>query len=287
MPRISAIAYRVDRLAGWAEQETKLGKLLDGCDLALLPEYAGLEAAIMSAPASGTPTDWRDRAVERADDWAAQLAHLARKHRCWIAGATIPAKADHGIVNRGFLVAPWGEVHHQDKLMLTPYERDVLGMVPGNGLTVVDTVLGRFGMLICYDSEFPILARGLAEAEVDMILVPSCTDAPAGQTRVRQSARARAIENQCLVVQAPLVGEVPFCDIIDASTGQSGFFVPPDHGLPGDGILRDGMADRPGAVTCDVDFAAISGSRHSGQVDNFARWPAQFAGNTTVRILEL
>ena len=67
----------------------------------------------------------------------------------------------------------------------------------------------------------------LVEAGADMILVPSCTDLPAGQTRVRQSCRARAIEGQCLVVQAPLVGAVAGCDIVDVSTGRAGHPTPP------------------------------------------------------------
>ena len=287
MVRIAAIAYQVERLPGWVAHETKVGRLLPECDLALVPEYAGMEAGLMAADPSGTPLDWRDRAAERAGEWEAQLSLLAQKHRCWITGATIPVRTDNGVVNRGYFVAPWGEVHHQDKLILTPYEREVLGMVPGDGLSIVDTVMGRFGMLICYDCEFPLLARRLAEADVDMILVPSCTDLPAGQTRVRQSARARAIENQCLVVQAPLVGAVPDCDIIDTSTGRPGFFVPPDRGLPSDGILADGVDDSPGALTLEVDLMTTSGARATGQVGNFTHWPEQSARDTKVRVLAL
>ena len=287
MPRISAIAYQVERLPGWTAVETKLDPLLAGCDLALLPEYAGLEAGLLAADPEGSPLDWRDRAAERAAEWEAQLAQMAQKHGCWLTGASLPVRTERGVVNRGYFVAPWGEVHHQDKLILTPYEREVMQLVPGEGLTLVDTVMGRFGMLICYDAEFPLLARALAEADADMILVPSATDLPAGQTRVRQSARARAIENQLLVVQAPLVGRVQGCDIVDQSTGRAGFFVPPDTGLPEDGILGQGTPDAHGALTLEVDFAATSGARSTGQVGNYSHWPEQADRNTQVRVLAL
>jgi predicted amidohydrolase len=108
-----------------------------------------------------------------------------------------------------------------------------------------------------------------------MILVPSCTDGPAGQTRVRQSARARAIESQCLVVQAPLVGRVAGCDVVDESTGRVGFFCPPDDGLPDDGILAQGQTDHAGPVVADLDPGAILAPRRTGQVGNFAHWDEQ------------
>ncbi len=285
--RLSAIAYHVTALPGWAAQEAKMAPLLDGADIALLPEYAGLEAALLGGERPASAVGWRDLAADRAADWEAQLVHLARTRGCWIAGATIPARTERGVVNRGFLVAPWGEVHHQDKLILTPYEREVLGMVAGEGLTVIDTVPGRFGMLICYDSEFPLLARALAEAGVEILLVPSCTDLPAGQTRVRQSCRARAIESQCLVAQAPLVGAVPACEIIDAGTGRAALFVPPDHGLPADGILAQGATDMPGAVTATVDLGAVLAARRDGQVGNFGHWPEQEGAAASVRVLAL
>ena len=60
-------------------------------------------------------------------------------------------------------------------------------------------------MLICYDSEFPLLGRALQDA--DLILVPSCTEALAGYWRVRIGAMARALEMQCVTVMASTVGD--------------------------------------------------------------------------------
>lgn len=275
---IAAVAYACERLPGWAPHERKLAALFAeaDADLLVLPEYAALEAALVgNTPSNDDPIHWRDLAAGRADDWVAQIEHLARVHRCHVLAGTGPVHTERGIVNRAWLIGPSGPIGVQDKLILTPYERNVLKLTPGEGLTLFDTALGRIGVLICYDSEFPLLARALIESGADMILVPSCTELPAGQTRVRQSCRARAIEGQCLIVQAPLVGSVRGCDIIDRSTGRAGFFVPPDHGLPADGILAQGETDRPGPVVTRVDLASIAAPRREGQVGNVAHWPEQ------------
>ena len=275
--RIAAVAYRIERLAGWAALDAKWSALSTAApaDLVVLPEYAAMDAALVDAPPSLSPRHWGERAADHAAAWCDRAAAFARRNACHVLAGTGPARTARGIVNRAWLIGPEGGMAHQDKLIPTPYERDTLGMVPGDSLKIFDTPLGQIGILTCYDCEFPILARSLAQAGAEMILVPSCTDGPAGQTRVRQSARARAIESQCLMVQAPLVGRVAGCEVVDQNTGRAGFFCPPDQGLPDDGILAQGDTDAPGAVVADVDPGAIRAPRQTGQVGNFAHWDEQ------------
>lgn len=277
--KVAAIAHEARRSASWAELESRLDAAVAGAeaDLVVLPEYAGLEAALVDAPAGLTPVEWRDRAAQEAERWADMMAGIAQKRSCHVMAGTIPFATDRGVTNRALLFSPSGEVAHQDKLILTPYERDPMQMTPGTGLRLIETLLGKLGILICYDSEFPLLARVLVEAGAEMLLVPACTELPAGQTRVRESCRARAIEGQCLVIHAPLLGQVDGCDIIDQNTGRAGIFGPPDHGQPPSGIIAQGETDVEGAVTATVDLAAISVPRHSGQVANFGHWPEQAA----------
>jgi predicted amidohydrolase len=284
--KIAAVAYRCDRHPGWLSHEIKLDRILNeaDADLVVFPEYAAMEAALVAGPPSATVTEWRDLAADRAGDWVNQFRLMAQKHRCHIVAGSGPVHTDRGVVNRSWLITPDGSVDHQDKLLLLPYERQEMGLIGGDDLRLFDTSLGKIGLLICYDSEFPVQARALCEAGAEMILVPSCTDFPAGQTRVRQSCRARAIENQCLIVQAPLVGEVPDCEIIDRSTGRAGFFCPPDHGLPADGILAQGEIDRPGPITIEIDPAAIAAPRLTGQVGNFSHWPEGLETVTTRQV---
>lgn len=125
-----------------------------------------------------------------------------------------------------------------------------MDIAPGDGLKVFDTQLGRLGILICYDNEFPMLARRLAEGGADLILAPSCTDTEAGYHRVRIGAQARALENQIAVLQSPTVGLAAWSQALDENIGRAGLFVPPDHGMPKDGVV---------ALSTELDPPAASG----------------------------
>lgn len=277
--RIAAAAYRVEWHPDWASLEAKLTKWVEdavgqAADLLVFPEYAGAEAALIGHPTPRSLHQHRDAMIVAESAWVGLNSTLASRFGVTILAGSAPAR-DGTLRNRSYLCGPKGDTVACDKLIPTPYERDELGLSGGDGPIVIDAPLGRIAVLICYDSEFPLLARQVVAAGADVILVPSCTDFPAGHTRVRQSCRARAIEGQCLVVQSPLIGKVKNCEIIGQSTGQVGFFVPPDYGLPDDGILAQGMRDRPGWVVRDVDLAKVTAARGNGQVGNFAQWPEQ------------
>jgi predicted amidohydrolase len=79
-----------------------------------------------------------------------------------------------------------------EKRILTPFER-AWRVAPGRQLRVFETVLGRIGVAICYDSQFPLLVRAQAEAGAELILIPSCTEYLSGYHRVRAAAQARAL----------------------------------------------------------------------------------------------
>lgn len=266
-------AARAARLEAWVAEAAG-----QGAALLLFPEYAGCEAVLDGGP-EGEPAAevWAARMAEAGDSWRDLHASLARRYGVWIVAGSLCARDGDRLVNRAYLCGPDGQVGWQDKLILTPYERGEMKVEAGRELRLFETPLGRIGILICYDSEFPLLARALVAAGADMILVPSATDYPAGQTRVRQSCRARAIEGQCLIVQAPVLGGLQGCEVLDCGTGRAGFFCPPDYGLPSDGIIAQGETDVEGWTYADVDPAAIAAPRHSGQVGNFAHWAEQDA----------
>ncbi len=280
--KIAAAAYQPQWHATWDTMTAKLTAWVadaagQGAELLVFPEYAGVEAGLTGPPAAAptSATAWAAHLADQATAWADLHAGLAKQHGVHIVAGSLPWTTSRGLVNAAPFCTPNGTWALQEKLILTPYERDEMQLVPGTDLQLFETSLGKIGILICYDSEFPLQARALVAAGADVILVPSCTDFPAGQTRVRQSCRARAIEGQCLIVQAPLVGVVPDCEIIDQSTGRAGFFCPPDHGLPPDGIIAQGRTDEPAWVIADVDPQHIAGARKTGQVGNFTHWTEQ------------
>jgi predicted amidohydrolase len=162
---------------------------------------------------------------------------------------------------------------HQDKQIMTRFEREEWGVVAGGPLQLFDTALGKIGILICYDSEFPLLGRAVAEA--DLILVPSCTEALTGYSRVRIGSMARALENQCVTVMSSTVGACDWSEAVDENTGMGGIFGPPDTGFPPTGVIAEGVLNKPGWTYADVDLGQIAHVRADGVVLNRRHWDDQ------------
>ncbi len=129
-----------------------------------------------------------------------------------------------------------GTVQEQYKIHATPDEAAFWGVKGGSKVEAIDTDCGKIGVLICYDSEFPELARRLADQGAQILFVPFCTDSRAGYMRVRHCSAARAIENQCYVALAGDVGNLTNVANMDVQYAQSCVLTPCDHHFPPDGI---------------------------------------------------
>src|SRR3546814_15747571 len=86
--------------------------------------------------------------------------------------------------------------------------------------------------MICYDSEFPELARHLVNQGAMLLFVPFCTDERRGYLRVRYCCQARAVDNQCSVITSGVVGNLPNVENIDRKSvvAGKGVSVRVDHG---------------------------------------------------------
>ena len=278
--KIATAAYPVDGLDDWDGYARKITKWVEDADADLLvfPEYAGLElfslAGIKSEQALSEVLPNLQTWMERSH---ALHQSLAQDHDCYILAGSIPVLEDGKIINRATFFSPSGQSGFQDKQIMTRFERENGPVNPGADLKVFDTTLGRIGILICYDCEFPLLARSLIEAGVEIILIPSCTDTLAGYHRVRIGAQARALEGQCITVQASTVGPVDWSTIIDQNIGTGGIFAPPDIGLPDDGVLAMGQINQPGWTRAEIDLDRIKAVRTNGAVLNHRHWAEQDA----------
>ncbi len=281
---IAAAAYPLDRFETFAGYEAKISHWVAeaagrGAGLLVFPEYAAMELASLGGPAVAADLQGALAEAARHRPAADALhARLAAAHGVLILGGSGPVFRGNRPVNRATLYGPGGILGHQDKLIMTRFEREDWDIAPGTeGLTLFDTPQARIGVAICYDSEFPLLSRALAEAGVEVILAPSCTETAAGFHRVRIGAMARALEGQCVTVQAPLVGEAPWCAGCETNTGRAAIYGPPDAGWPETGIIAEGAMNEPGWVLATVDRARIARTRADGVVLGFAHWPEQHA----------
>ena len=152
-----------------------------GASLLVFPEYAAIEQAACFGPE--VYSDLKRTLAKVAELTAERVqfhADLAKKHKVHILAGSGPLlKSDGSYVNAAQLITPEGAVGEQEKLVMTPFERD-WGISAGNTVRVFKTKLGVFGIAIYYDSEFPLLVRAMAEAGAEVVLVPSCTERVSG-----------------------------------------------------------------------------------------------------------
>jgi predicted amidohydrolase len=275
--RLGLLQHRVSRHAGfaaWADAfDARIAEAAAaGADLLVLPEYASLDA--IATPAADLAAELM-AACALHDAILGTMRDSATRHGVWLLGGSLPQRrADGSMVNHAPLIGRDGKVGFQDKRTMTRFEAELWGVQPGAPPGVFETPWGRIGVCICYDCEFPPLARAQVAAGAWLLLAPSCTDTVAGFNRVRLSARARALENQCFVAIATTVGDAPFLAALDENHGYAAVFGPVDRGFPEDGVIARGAMDTPGWLYADLDPARLAAVRADGAVFNHRDYPA-------------
>jgi predicted amidohydrolase len=279
--RVASAQYPIGEPATLAAWEAGIGKWVaegaaTGARLLVFPEYAAIEqAAALGSDVSDNLQTTLARVAELAESRVALHVALARQHNVHILVGSGPVRVASGqFVNAAQLVTPGGKVGVQEKLIMTPFERD-WGISPGTQVRVFETVFGRVGIAICYDCEFPLLVRAMAEAGAEIVLIPSCTERISGFHRIRAGAAARALENTIATVTSPTVGEALWSPAVDHNAGSACVFVPPDALLSDTGVVVEGPLNRPQWVVGDIDLARLRQLRTSGEMRNYADWSAQ------------
>ena len=167
--------------------------------------------------------------------------------------------------------------------MMTRFEREQWGISGGSELFVHDIGKARIGIAICYDVEFPMIARALVEAGADVILAPSMHRHGAWLWRARLGSRPRRgpPRRAARAARPPPLRRSPAVDI---NRGAAGVFGPPDLGFPEDGVIAQGEMDKPCFVTARLDPHAIARVRAEGQVFNHRHWDEQKGITRAARI---
>ena len=174
----------------------------EGARLVVLPEYFG----ILGTRATDKLAVRETAGVGKQQAW---LARLAREHRIWLVGGTVPLACDDPLRVRSacLVYGPDGAlVARYDKIHLFAFARgderydEGKTIEPGTALGAFDAPCGKVGMSVCYDLRFPELYRALPE--LALILVPSAFTATTGAAHWHLLLRARAVENQCYVLAA-------------------------------------------------------------------------------------
>jgi predicted amidohydrolase len=282
--RIAAAQYPLERFRHWGEYRAKLTRWVaeaahEHASLLVFPEYAPMELVSVLPGCDRRRANslaWETDGLQRfISEFRALHAELAQKYGVYILGGSLPVRGDDGLIrNTAYFFSPDGLMGSQEKVALTRWEREAWGMTPGSQIRFFDAPFGPIGIAICYDVEFPLIARSQAEAKVRLILAPSCTDWLRGYHRVRVGARARALENQVYVIQAPTLGATSWLGSNGTYVGSAGVYAPPDLGPRENGVLAQGQLNEPGWVFADLDLASLERIRLDGFNPNHDEWAA-------------
>ena len=228
-------------LASWIDWiDARMGELRDqGCRMLVLPELA-CGQWLSFAPPGLALTDQVPWLAQLATQAFALLSRLATKHKMALLAGTMPFAVTPGrYTNRAYLFLPDGASHSQDKLCLTPSERNPQGWVlqPGSELRVIEWQGIRIIIAICLDIEFTALWCKIGALDVDLVLVPAKTDKLSGYSRVFGCAYARAIELQTIVCAVGAIGSPLGHPAYDTVMGGASVFAPPDETINITGVL--------------------------------------------------
>ena len=229
----------------------------DGADLVVLPELVTTGSGFADA------AEATRRAEPVTGPTVTALRELSGRHGMVLAAGFNEASSldrpynSAVVIDRGELLACYRKTHlwDREKLLFTPGDRPP---------PVVATSIGRAGLCVCYDLEFPEVTRRLALEGAQLLLAPAnwpLLGKPAGERPVEVAkAQAAAAQNKVYVVVADRCG----ADRGEAYTGGS---VICDHtGY----LLAEAATEQPGVIGADIEPGHTDDKRLGPHNDAFA-----------------
>ena len=177
-----------------------------GAELVVLPE------SVTTGFTPGLPAEalW-DLVSEVPGPVTEPLQEVARRTGAHVVVGTYGRGGQRGVVyNLSVLITPAGEVagsYRKTHPFCTEMRSRGGWVTPGDEVCVVDTTLGRIGMIICFDGDYPELSRITAVRGAEVIVRPSALLRSADIWELTN--RARAYDNHVYVVGANATGADP------------------------------------------------------------------------------
>ncbi|NHB93007.1 deaminated glutathione amidase [Photorhabdus cinerea] len=193
-----------------AQIEQQIKQLPDTIKLVMTPENALLFA---------DAARYRKHAEQQGEGPLQQaVSDIARRYGIWLLIGSMPLISRENpeqITSSSLLFDDQGEIRARyDKIHMFDVNindehgayNESASFQRGEHITVVDTPVGRLGMTICYDLRFPGLFQALREQGAELISVPAAFTRLTGKAHWEPLLRARAIENQCILLAPAQVG---------------------------------------------------------------------------------
>jgi predicted amidohydrolase len=244
-----------------------------GARVVLLPEKWNLIGEADEVLAGAESIDGRTVTTARA--WA-------REHGIWLVAGSFVERVpgNDKFSNTSLLIDPSGSIAASYR-KIHMFDVDVAGVAYREsdteqaGAEIITAPLDEgitLGMSVCYDLRFPELYRILAVRGAKVLTVPAAFTLHTGKDHWEVLLRARAIENQCFVLAAGIIGNHGHGKI---SYGRS-MIVDPW------GTVLAQAPDAESVVVADLDFATLDRIRAqlpslASRVESAYVWPTTAA----------
>lgn len=267
--RIGAVQWRLRQVESVEDMLQQVEYFVDAVadfksDFAVFPEL--FNVALMSLVEQADAAEAMRRIAAYTPQMAEGMQRMAMSYNVNIVGASMPVLEGERLYNEAYLFRRDGTMETQRKIHITPVEKRLWALDGGAVLRHFRTDAGTVGILICYDVEFPELGRVLADRGTQILFVPSWTETKNGYQRVRRCAQARAIENECYVVLAGSIGNLPRVENVNIHYSQSAIFSPSDFAFPHDAVVAESTPDTETVLVADVDLEKLRQLRDEGSV---------------------
>lgn len=270
--RVSAVQYQMRPIKSFKEFEKHCEFFVDTAsdyrsDFVVFPEMITVQ--LLSFLPKKKPGESIRELSKYTPQFEALFTRLAIKYNVnIIAGSHLTVENDN-LYNISYFFRRDGTFDKQYKIHITTSEKKWWGVQSGDKIKVFNTDKGKIAILICYDCEFPELARIAVSKGAKMIFVPFNTDDKRAYLRVRYCAQARAIENQVYVVITGCVGNLPDVENSDVHFSQSAIFTPSDVEFHREGIASEATPNTEMLIYQDLDLNMLKRNKEMGSVQTW------------------
>ncbi|MEX0384358.1 GNAT family N-acetyltransferase [Spiribacter pallidus] len=271
MVRVGTVQWQMRRVTNFEDLMTNIEFFVDAmagynCDFILFPEL--FNAPLLAQFNQEDPAEAMRGLAQYTGEITDAMSRMAVSYNINIIAGSMPVYDDNALYNVAYLCRRDGTIDNHYKLHATPDERFYWGVQGGDALKAFDTDVGKIGILVCYDVEFPEACRLLADQGMQILFVPFWTDTKNAYLRVRRCAQARAIENECYVAITGSVGNLPRVENIEIQYAQAAVFSPSDFAFPHDGIVSESTPNTEMTLVVDLDMDKLKQLRAEGSVQN-------------------
>jgi len=270
--RVSAVQYQMRSIKNFEEFARQCEYFVDASsdyksDFVVFPEMLTMQ--LLSFISEKNPAAAIRELTNYTDRYIKLFTKLAIQYNINIVGGSHFCLEEDMLYNISFLFKRDGTYSKQYKIHITPYEKKWWGVKGGNKIEVFNTDKGKVAILICYDVEFPELARIAVSKGAKILFVPFNTDDRRAYLRVRYCAQARAVENQVYTVITGCVGNLPEVSNLDIHFSQSAILTPSDVEFSREAIASEAVPNTETLIYQDLDLNLLERNREMGNAQTW------------------